>query len=368
MKYVIFLLMIAVSAQASIQDPAWKSFKDHHHKKYKNDIEENSRYKIFKKNLAEINQLNKNNPHTHFAINQFSDLDPKEFEMGFLNPTLKESMQHMGQPNQARALTELQAAPANIDWSKLGATTPIKNQGSCGSCWAFSTTEQVESAIFMSGGQLQNLSAQQLTSCDMTDAGCNGGWPANAYNYMKANGIETTASYPYTSGSGISGTCNYNSSLALAHLTGFHYGVTPCGDSACASQSAQEANLQQVLANSGPASIVVYATPWQSYSSGIMTAQMCPGASSIQNHAIQLVGYDTDPATGKRFWIGRNQWGSNWGIGGYIHLELGTNACGLANFVTYVDGATFNGVIPPKPSPSPSPPVAYHCYSCSPVW
>ncbi len=248
----------------------------------------------------------------------------------------------------------LAAIPASLDWSKSGATTPVKNQGSCGSCWAFSVTEQLESAIFRSTGLLPDLSAQQITSCTTTSQGCSGGWPTGAYNYMKSAGVQTTASYPYTSGTTrATGACNYNSSLAVGHMTGFHYGVTPCSQSACSTQAAQEPALQQVLANSGPASIIVYATPWQHYSSGIMSVSACPGASNIQNHAVQLVGYDTDPATGKKYWIARNQWGANWGMKGYIWLEMGTNTCGLANFTTYVDGATYSGNPVPKPSASP---------------
>ena len=91
--------------------------------------------------------------------------------------------------------------PSSIDWVKRGAVTPVKNQGQCGSCWAFSATEQIESDNFLATGQLLELSPQQITSCDTTSYGCSGGWTEHAYDYVKsAGGIESAHAYPYTSG------------------------------------------------------------------------------------------------------------------------------------------------------------------------
>merc|ERR1712037_74941 len=100
--------------------------------------------------------------------------------------------------------------------------TPVKNQGQCGSCWAESATEQIESNHFLATGKLVELSPQQVTSCDTTTAGCGGGWTENAYDYVvKAGGIEPNSDYPYTSGNTQqTGKCKFKKSDVAVKITG----------------------------------------------------------------------------------------------------------------------------------------------------
>merc|ERR1712187_446348 len=105
--------------------------------------------------------------------------------------------------------SNVSAKAQSIDWNELGALTPIKNQGQCGSCWAFSATEQLESQFKQKYGSRKELSPQQITSCDTTCAGCDGGNPIEAWGYVSSfGGQELGSDYPYTSGiTGQTGTC-----------------------------------------------------------------------------------------------------------------------------------------------------------------
>lgn len=88
----------------------------------------------------------------------------------------------------------------DVDWRGVY-TTPVKNQGYCGSCWAFSATEQIESDCIIQTGTELILAPQQITSCDKTSFGCNGGLTERAYDYViRAGGLENETEYPYTSG------------------------------------------------------------------------------------------------------------------------------------------------------------------------
>merc|ERR550532_2053278 len=132
-----------------------------------------------------------------FGVTKFSDLTPEEFKATYL--TYRPS-------NRTRDVKDpaIEGPVANdIDWVEKGAVTPVKNQGQCGSCWAFSATAAIESYAKLAGKGLKVLSAQQINSCDKEDGGCNGGNTESAYEYVKeAGGIELDSDYPYTSGGG----------------------------------------------------------------------------------------------------------------------------------------------------------------------
>jgi C1A family cysteine protease len=232
------------------------------------------------------------------------------------------------------------SAPSAVDWSKKGATSAVKNQGQCGSCWAFSATEGIESAVFMATGHMPDLSTQQIISCDKTDGGCNGGDLPTAFNYVKkAGGIDTAADYPDTSHiSGKTGSCSWGKK-SVAHVTGYKYAVTPCNSGACNKQD--EEGLAAALANYGPISICVNANDlWDSYSSGILKGA-CSGAASALNHCVQLVGYDKT----KGYWKVRNSWAKSWGESGFIRLPFGKNACGVADEAVIVSATASTSVV-----------------------
>jgi len=207
--------------------------------------------------------------------------------------------------------------------------TAIKDQGQCGSCWAFSATEEIESMWYMAGNAIPTLAPQQIVDCDTVDQGCNGGNTETAYAYVtQAGGLDTEASYPYTSGdSGSAGNCQVVTSSFAAKVNNYTYAIPPCDDS-CDHQD--ENALRQQLTTVGPLSICVDAAPWQDYSGGIMTGDECPHDVGSLDHCVQLVGYDWP----NKYWTVRNSWATSWGENGYIRLSTGENTCGVGDDVT----------------------------------
>jgi len=255
---------------------------------------------------------------------------PKQYAKGFKLGSVFEANAAIP---VAEITDEMRASvPDAFDWSTKGATSPVKDQGQCGSCWAFSATETIESAVYMATKQLPpNLAPQQIVSCDSTDAGCNGGNPVTAYQYVeKAGGLDVESDYPYTSGkSEQTGTCQWSGKKKVK-VTDWKYAIKPCQSGDCKGQD--EDGLKAALIAHGPLSIVVNAQVWNSYSSGVLTEE-CPGAMDDLDHAVQLVGYDTTGST--PYWKVRNSWATVWGEEGFIRLPMGQNSCGLANLVTY---------------------------------
>lgn len=156
-----------------------------------------------------------------------------------------------------------------------------------------------------------------------------------AYKYMEGVGVQTEASYPYTSGdSGSAGTCAYNATAVAAKMKSFVYATPGCTDS-CTSQN--EEKLAEAIYNVGPASICVDASTWQSYVSGVLTsASGCQSAYSALDHCVQLIGYGVDTASGTPYWTVRNSWATSWGEEGMIRIQRGSNTCGVADEATQV--------------------------------
>jgi C1A family cysteine protease len=201
----------------------------------------------------------------------------------------------------------------DIDWRTQGAVTPIKDQGQCGSCWAFSTTGGMEGCVKIASGSLISMSEQQLVDCDKTSYGCNGGLMTNAYNYIiKHGGICSEAAYPYTARTG---TCKDTTCTSVATLSGFTNIAT-----------GSVSGLQNACAIE-PVSIAVDASNFSPYRSGIFS-----NCGTSLNHGITLVGYLVN-----QYWICKNSWGTSWGEAGYIRLAWG-NTCGIANMATYPTG------------------------------
>jgi len=310
------LLAIGVVSGATINSAvmeAFSRFMQEYGKQY-TDSEFATRLGIFADNLERVNEMNAEHillgGEAVFGVTQFSDLTPAEFKAMYLTYRPSNS-------SEPRVKVVLEGAPATVvDWRTKGAVTDVKDQGQCGSCWAFSATEAIESYSFLNDGKLVPLSPQQITSCDKTDSGCNGGWPHIAFDYVvKAGGIESSADYPYTSGGGSTGTCKFDKSKVAVKMAG-HQAVAKGED-----------NLKTAL-NNGPPSVCLAADAFQSYRSGILKS--CPGSV---DHCVQAVGYDdtnTPP-----YWIVRNSWAKSWGEEGYIRIATGKDLCHIADYVTY---------------------------------
>jgi cathepsin F len=295
----------------------FKQFMEKHNKQYASQDEFNTRFEIFKKNVKFANALNSMGSSARFGVTKFSDLSPQEFKQKYLSalPQIKDDSFPV-LPEVSAA--ELAAIPDSWDWRQKGAVTPIKDQGQCGSCWAFSTVGNVEGQWFLAGNKLTGLSEQNLVDCDTVDQGCGGGLMSNAFQYIiKNGGIDTEASYPYL---GVDSTCQFKASNIGAKIS--NWTMIP----------SDEAQMANYLYKQGPVSIAVDAQLWQYYIEGIFDFYFC---GSTLDHGVLIVAYghgenflgeDTD------FWTIKNSWGADWGESGYIRLERGENLCGVNLF------------------------------------
>jgi len=311
------ILAIRIGYKPSTQE--FQQFVRTYNKHYSSE-EFVKRSKIFENNLAEITRLNENaranGLNTQFAVNKFSDLTKEEFKSKFMGyKKIDNSIPKVADQ------TYFGAIPTSFDWRNQGAVTPVKNQEQCGSCWAFSATEGVESAWFLAKKQLIQLSPQQIVSCDSYDDGCDGGDLPTAFKYVQQSGLETSAKYPYTSGGGDDGTCLFDSGSVVARISGFQYATT----------TGNETQMQVAMIPNGPLSICVDASTWQNYQGGVITS----GCGDDLDHCVQIVGWGTT-SDNIPYWIIRNSWGTDWGINGYVWVERGLDECGVSDEATYV--------------------------------
>jgi len=331
------VLVVCLAAFASALSPVdeFNAFQAKFGKKYGSAHEETTRFAIFQQNLARAAALNEQaraaGLDTVHGVTKFMDLTPEEFAQykGYqrtANSTSSIAPYTLGSQNLA-------AAPTSYDWrTHTSVVSPVKDQGNCGSCWAFSATEQIESNLVLAGNKQQILSPQQIVSCDLVDAGCGGGDTPTAYNYVKgAGGLMTEAAYPYVDGGDTDDdpprrACKFSKAGVVAKITGFAYGTT----------KNDETTMAANLAAMSPFSICVATNGWQTYSSGILGAG-CGGAADV-DHCVQVVGFNDNGA--KPYWIVRNSWNTDWGVDGYIYVQKGINACDIAGEVTYVTGAS----------------------------
>ncbi len=300
----------------SHQKYMWESFKNEHSRNYATMEEETQRFAIFLENLKVADMRNaaeeKNKGGAIHGITKFSDLSQAEFESRFLTADAS------SRTNDSVAV-ELDIKPdttaALKDWSGV-LTTPVKDQGYCGSCWAFSAVEQIESDSMRTLKTSYILSPEQMVECDTVSHGCQGGWTEAAYNYVKkAGGIQTESTYPYSSTQGTSGSCKANKNNFVIGVTGY---TTLKGESSMASY----------MQSTGPLSVCIDASSWNSYKGGIMT-----NCGKRVDHCVQAVGVD---ASSSGYWKVRNSWGTSWGESGYIRLAYGQNTCAITSDPTYV--------------------------------
>ncbi len=321
---------VQYSELAARQD--FDGFMCKHNKQYASPVEREARFQIFRANVQNAMELNEKAGAVAFGITKFSDMSPEELKpyLGYVPRTsTKKAPRHMPTPSNA--------VPESFDW-RGKATTPVRDQGQCGSCWAFSAVAQVESAFLLkygnSTGPETYMSTQQVVDCDIGggDYGCRGGDTITAYAYlMKAKGIESEKTYPYTAKDE---TCKYKPAASVATVTGWEWTIPSCEHGDCTKQD--ENKLAQSMKARGPASIcVAAANDWFSYTGPAPYAGNCRNGYYDLNHCVQLVGFQkTSESAG--YWIARNSWGTSWGDKGYIYLPYGKNSCGLADEVTYV--------------------------------
>jgi C1A family cysteine protease len=310
MKSAVLVLSLALCGSAmgllrTEKAKAWNLWTRQYGKTY-SDIEGFYRYQVFAKNMEMIAAHNAKNAGFTMAANEFADLTPEEFNARFVGGF--RSQPRRGNFNLDLLRTSSVDLPSSVDWSQKGAVTPIKNQGQCGSCWAFSTTGSVEGINEINGKGLHSLSEQQLVDCSGAEGnqGCNGGLMDSAFEYIiKNGGLCSEASYPYKARDG---TCDTSCSPVTQIKS---YTDVPHNDA----QAFKEAIAQQ------PVSIAIEAdqSSFQFYSGGVLTAN----CGTQLDHGVLAVGYGT--MSGTEYYKVKNSWGASWGMSGYILLAAGSS-------------------------------------------
>jgi len=288
---------------------------------YSTQAERHLRFQTFKENLKSIHQHNSRNDVTYTqGINQFTDLSDQEFKeihlqgykRGADGLDLESSMTVM-------AISDDDELPDSVDWREKSVITPVKDQGRCGSCWAFATVEQVESyyAIAHDGNQTI-LAPQQLVSCMPNPlhcggyGGCKGATATLGFSYITVSGLVKESEYPYTSGKeGKDGTCLISDGAIQPEVYVERYNLLPRNDMNA---------VMRHLAFVGPLAVNVDASLFHKYNGGVFDE--CSYSENIDiNHVVQLVGYGTDSELGLDYWLIRNSWSPTYGENGYIRLK-----------------------------------------------
>jgi len=295
--------------------------------KFYNNIEElETRFDIFRSNLRDIiiHNLDRSQNFT-MGINQFTDLTAIEFKEQFTGGLKVE----VGSYGCGTFTSSASNTPVSLDWRKKNAVTSVKDQGQCGSCWTFSSTGASEGAWAIATGQLTDLSEEQLVECatgiQYGSHGCSGGQMEGAFKYLIQNGQCALSSYPYTSGSGKSGSCK--PCTQTAHFSS-------CSDVKPNDQISLKGAVTQQ-----PVAVAIEADTryFQSYSGGILDSASC---GTQLDHGVLIVGYGEE--SGEKYWLLKNSWGTSWGEQGYFRI-LRTDStndpgiCGVAmdpSFIT----------------------------------
>lgn len=296
-------------------------FVKHHEKNYDTESEFNFRLDVFKANFVKMMNMHVNNLSEvkEVVYSPFMDLTEEEFsqKLGFKqNIELTSELKANAEPLRYR-FNLGQEVPDQYNWAEQGVVTGVKNQGSCGSCWAFSTTGQLEGQTKLTNGELLSLSEQELVDCDKVDQGCNGGLMEQAYDEIKRiGGLETEEDYSYK---GTGGTCKYDASKKSVKVKSYSF------------VDKNEDLIKEALFHSGPLAVALNASTLQFYFGGIAHPFKVLCNPSALNHGVLLVGYGSE--NGKNYWIVKNSWGKSWGEKGYFRMYRGDGTCGINTHV-----------------------------------
>jgi len=319
-KLTILLVIVAISLVSAVQffkeevyQHQFTDFIERYTKKYQQE-DLFYRYNVFKANVDKIQRHNKGNHAYTLGMNKFGDMPWEEFRathLGFKH--IKND--YIRSKNVAHHVSNL-IAPASVDWRSKGAVTDVKDQGQCGSCWAFSATGSMEGAYFIKKNKLVSLSEQQLVDCSTAQGnqGCNGGLMDQAFEYVISNnGITTEDKYPY-----VATDQNCMDPLPAAAITISSYSDVPAND---------DTSLGNAVAI-GPVSVAIEADqePFQFYKKGIFNDTSC---GTALDHGVLAVGYGTSGS--QNYFIVKNSWSADWGDKGYIMMarKKGAGICGI---------------------------------------
>lgn len=329
---------LAVVTYRDVLKEEWLEFKAKHNKTYADESEDNYRFKVFLNNkhlIAKHNRRQANGLHSYtIGLNKYADMTHQEFvrTMNGYRPQLRRTPElanefHEGVDKERRTLEDENfVMPKSVDWRQHGYVTPVKDQGHCGSCWAFSSTGALEGQHFRRTGDLISLSEQNLVDCSKKygNMGCDGGLMANAFKYIRDNhGVDTENSYPYEAHDD---KCRFKNRTVGAEDKG--YMEIPAGD---------EAKLTKAIAMKGPISVAIDASQesFRLYDGGVYDEPNCGNSEENLDHGVLVVGYGTDAVHGD-YYLVKNSWSETWGQSGYIKMARNKqNQCGIATSAVY---------------------------------
>ncbi|XP_044758253.1 procathepsin L-like [Coccinella septempunctata] len=322
MKTALLLLFFTVECKtikgADVIQQEWLNFQKLFRRNYDAPGESDKRFSIFKENLLKIsshNDLYDAGNVTHkLGVNQFADWTAEEFAAYVnkfqINTTkIDAKIYQSGEKNPA--------IPDSCDWRLQWAVTDVRNQGHCGSCWAFSAAGALEGQAQIALGKRLRLSEQNLVDCadeSYGNYGCNGGDSNAAFLYVKSSGIQSEETYPYVA---TQGECRQKS--AELYVDDFYF------------VGGTEEALKEAVASLGPVSVAIESTTeLQHYTEGVFFDRTC---TNRLNHGVLAVGYGAE--NGQDYWLIKNSWGSSWGEQGYFRMVRNMyNNCGIASYAT----------------------------------
>nr|XP_043636950.1 vignain-like [Erigeron canadensis] len=293
----------------------------HHNMAEVSHEEKAQRFNVFKANVQHVHKSNKMNKAYTLKLNKFAAMTNHEFRNSYAGSKISHyrALQGPRKVNSTFMYQDAANLPPSVDWRTQNAVTPAKNQGKCGSCWAFSTVVAVEGINAIRTGELVSLSEQHLIDCNrLSNNGCDGGLMEPAFLFIKNHGgLATELNYPYTCKKGICDQAKIGNQVVT--VDGFE--DVPQGD--------EDALLKAVAHQ--PVSIAMDANGHdvQFYSQGVFTGR----CTTDVNHGVAIVGYGETPE-GMKYWIVKNSWGPEWGEDGFIRIQRGVldkaGLCGVA--------------------------------------